>query len=389
MHVILDSMYQRIILSFFIPFAINLSAQDSIQKEVTFNLFAPGLADSVQVYITGGHPNLGNWHPGKIKMQKIGKEHWQYSINLSQKISIEYKYTLGSFDNEGVNQQGNPFPNFVLNPGKSTSTFDTIKYWKESGKPGQTYGQITGTVKYHLGLNGDSILARDLIVWLPPDYDEKNKYPVLYMHDGQNLFDPKTSAFGIDWQVDESLDSLIKADAVEPMIVVGIYNTSDRMKEYIPGPKGDAYMKFIVEQVKPLIDKDYSTRPEREYTLVGGSSAGGTISFMMLWNYSNTFSKAICMSPAFKIQEIDVVKDVLNHEGERKEFKIYIDNGGVGLEEKLQPGIDEMMEALQKKGYRLDEDIFYLVDEKAQHSEPEWAKRFPDAIVKLADFNKE
>ena len=115
---------------------------------------------------------------------------------------------------------------------------------------------------------------------------------------------------------------------------------------------GYAYMKFIVNELKPFIDYTYHTLPDRENTTVGGSSLGGLISFMMLWEYSDIFSKAACLSPAFKIDSIynhDFVSPVKNYSGPKKDIKIYVYNGGVGLEEELQPGIDEMMKRLKKR----------------------------------------
>jgi predicted alpha/beta superfamily hydrolase len=161
--------------------------------------------------------------------------------------------------------------------------------------------------------------------------------------------------------------------------VEGINNTSDRSKEYIPGETGDAYMKFVVQKVKPLIDVTYRTKPDARNTIVGGSSAGGIISFMLVWEYPTVFSKAIRMSPAFKIEEIDYVKKVIESK-KRKNVFFYIDNGGIGLEQKLQPGVDAMLSALKQKGYKEGKDYFYFNDPKARHFESDWAKRFPQAV---------
>jgi len=100
-------------------------------------------------------------------------------------------------------------------------------------------GKITGELRYHPAMQGDGIRERNVIVWLPPDYHNNtdSTYSVLYMHDGQNIIDPATSFIGVDWQIDESVDSLIRVGSIDPMIVVGIYNTDDRLYEYTPGRK--------------------------------------------------------------------------------------------------------------------------------------------------------
>jgi len=201
------------------------------------------------------------------------------------------------------------------------------------------------------------------------------------MHDGQNLFDPASSSFGVDWQVDETCDSLIRLQIMEPVIVVGMYNTPDRTAEYTPGIKGTAYMNFVVNTVKPFIDANYHTMQDPKHTLIGGSSAGGIISFMLAWEYPEVFSGAICMSPAFKIENIDYVKTVKAYQGEKKDLFFYIDNGGVGLELRLQPGIDEMIDALEQKGYNEGSDFIWIHDAGAKHSESAWALRLPKALM--------
>jgi len=237
-------------------------------------------------------------------------------------------------------------------------------------------------------MKGENIAARDVIVWLPPNYESaaNEHYPVIYMHDGQNIFDPATSSFGVDWAIDETVDALIKKKAIPPVIVVGIYNTPDRLHEYTPGEKGTAYMDFVVRKLKPLIDSTYRTKPGRAQTIVGGSSAGGNISFMLLWKHPDVFSKAICMSPAFRAPDFlpvswDLVKVVQSSNGNPRNVFIYLDNGGVGLERELQPGIDEILTVLKARGYKADSDFVFILDANAKHSEVDWAQRFPKALL--------
>lgn len=368
---------------------LNISFLQGQQEEaykISFNLYAPEISDSVDVYITGSHELIGYWNPGKVKMHSIGNHNWNYSIIISELIRIEYKYTLGSYENEGVSKSGKPFSNFIIDTKINKAVSDTIIYWKNKETISAPFGQITGEVRYHYNFSGEEIQERDVILWLPPGYNENSKYPVLYMQDGQNIVDSKTSTFGVDWQIDETLDSLISNNIIPPLIVVGIYNSSERTPEYTPGEKGEAYMNFVVNILKPFIDSVYNTKTSRDDTFVGGSSAGGTISFMLLWNYSEVFSKAICLSPAFKIGHIDLVSVVEGYKGKRKDIMIYMDNGGVGIDEKLQPGIDDMITALEKKQFEKNKDYFFFKDVNAQHSEAEWAKRFPEAIKLIMGY---
>jgi predicted alpha/beta superfamily hydrolase len=366
------------------PFT-NLHAQTGIR--VTFILTSPDLPDDTSVYITGSVEPLGMWNPGKVKMEPKGSHTWTKEIQISRPLSIEYKYTLGSWEREGADANGSPLSNFATNVSQDKVVRDTVLFWTKGPRQRVVHGQITGTVKYHRTLKGAGIKDRDLVVWLPPGYetDKNRRYPVLYMHDGQNVFDPVTSAFGVDWSIDEAVDDLIKKKLIDPVIVVGIYNTGDRMKEYTPGEKGAGYIDFVVKTVKPFIDTTYRTRPDRKNTIVGGSSAGGIISFMIVWEHPDVFSKAICMSPAFKTPTSmaagwDYAKVVATSTGKKKDVFFYIDNGGVGLESQLQPGVDEMIAALKSKGYQEGKDFVVVIDPTAKHSEADWAKRFPHAL---------
>ncbi len=350
-------------------------------RHIEIRLVSIILPDDSPVYVCGNLPELGNWDPGKIKMSRSDKNLWSFDFYTGAAFPIEYKFTLGTWEKEGGKADGTSLSNFILKAQKDTSVTDTVMHWLKRS-PRKISGQVTGKVEYHRGLKGEGIASRDIIVWLPPDYYQSGsiRYPVLYMQDGQNLFDPATSSYGTDWQMDEICDTLIKRGKIKPLIVVGIYNTADRMFEYTPGEKGSAYMNFVIDTVKNFVDKHYRTIPGRKFTWVGGSSAGGTISFMLAWNHPEIFLKAFCLSPAFRIGNIDVVKDVTGYSGKKKKLTFYFDNGGKGLEERLQSGIDEMMKALTDKGYRQGMDFNWIKSPEAEHNEAAWAERMPAAL---------
>jgi predicted alpha/beta superfamily hydrolase len=370
-------------------FLIMFNMGVSQDMRASFVLNAPGLPDSSTIFITGSAPQLGNWNPSRIKMEYVGNQVWKKEIVFLQPISVQYKYTLGSWDREGANAKGLPLVNFSATLFDGVSVIDTVRYWMSNG-PKKYSGQITGTVRYHKALKGEGIRERDIIVWLPPGYDSlsKRRYPVIYLQDGQNIFDPSTSAFGTDWQVDETADSMIRAGVVVPMIIVGVYNTQERNVEYIPSDRGRLYREFLVKKLKPFIDSAYRTKPGTLHNFTGGSSAGGILAFMMVWEHPDVFSKAICMSPAFRLpgnpasgwNYVSIVKT----DTKRKKVFFYIDNGGPGLEQQLQPGVDEMLKALSDKGYKHGRDFIYVSDPTALHNEHAWAKRFPFALKTVA-----
>jgi enterochelin esterase-like enzyme len=368
-------MNYKLILSGLFFFNILLGAQT---ERVTFSVSTYKLDDSLSVYLTGNAENLGVWDPAQKKLKKNGGNKWNIELSFSKGTKLEYKFTLGGWNMEALTDNGETPSNSILTVEKDTTVSVTINHWGSAG-PKRTlfHGQITGEVKYHRRFKGEGLVPRDIIVWLPPSYEKQKlkRYPVLYAHDGQNLFDPSTSSFGVDWQLDETSDSLIRQGKMREIIIVGIYNSSQRMKEYYTGDTGKTYLNFIVNDLKPFIDKTYRTLPDRENTASMGSSAGGLVSFMLVWEYNNIFSKAICISPAFFIRGLDYISPVLNSGLRRKDIKIYIDCGGSGLDLILLTGTEKMLSALKKKGYREGKDYKWFFDKTGEHNEKSWARR--------------
>ena len=219
---------------------------------------------------------------------------------------------------------------------------------------------------------------RDLLVYLPPTYGTGDRrYPVIYMHDGQNLFDPATSFAG-EWAVDQTLEAASE-DGIEA-IVVGIPNLgAERTNEYSPfldtrngGGKGEAYLRFIVETIKPLVDADFRTLPDRATTGIAGSSMGGSISLYAFFRYRQAFGFAGVMSPSLWFANGAVLDYVARqpYAGGR----IYID---VGMKEGERTVNDvlRLRDILVKKGYRHLDDLLCVVDTAGDHSERAWARR--------------
>ena len=182
-------------------------------------------------------------------------------------------------------------------------------------KPG-----ITGTVRMHADVPSSvaGIRARNVVVWLPPGYADaasaSARYPVLYMHDGQNAFDPSTAFLGREWHADEVADRLVREGRIPPVIIVGIWNTPDRVADYTPdqdpeekrgdhkpqgrGGNGTAYLRWIAEELKPMIDRAYRTRPDRASTAMMGSSLGGIISLAAAEERPGAFGRIAAVSPS-------------------------------------------------------------------------------------------
>jgi len=238
---------------------------------------------------------------------------------------------------------------------------------------------IIGNVEFHKEIYSRMLDKKlDFFVWLPAGYDDNpsKKYPVIYMHDGQNLIDPKTSFAGKDWQVDETVTKLIGENKIKEIIVAGIYNTNDRLEEYSDTEKGEKYQKFMIEELKPFVDSKYRTLTDNKNTAILGSSMGGLASFLIAWKHPEVFSMAGCLSSSFYYNDDKVFKMIDEYKGTRQQIKFYIDHGEDGLIRG-----QKMFCKLTKLGYIIGTDLDYFYARGAEHNENEWAKRLERPLI--------
>jgi predicted alpha/beta superfamily hydrolase len=224
---------------------------------------------------------------------------------------------------------------------------------------------------------------RTLIVYVPPDYDSHThtRYPVLYMHDGQNLFDSDTAFGGNEWRLEDTAEELIEQGAIEPLIIVGIYNTGEqRIHEYTPTPdaklgggKADLYGRMLVEEVKPFIEKTYRTIKGAENTGLGGSSLGGLVTLHLGLKYPNVFGKLAILSPSVWWDNKVILREIEQLPA-KPPLKIWLDmgtaEGGMSLED-----TEMLRDAMRAKGWSVGNDLAYSEIEGATHNENSWAER--------------
>lgn len=250
-------------------------------------------------------------------------------------------------------------------------------------------------IDHYVNFKSDYVTSRNVDVMLPPGYlkDEEKKYDVIYMHDGQNVFDAEKAYAGVAWEVEEAMAKLLEKSKIRPAIIVAIWNSPLRMNEYMPaqprdsvreradreGWKGellsDNYLRFIVEELKPFIDSTYNTSPNRGNTFIMGSSMGGLISLYALAEYPEVFGGAACVSthwPALNGIFLDYVKSNLPAPGNHK---FYFDFGTATLDSLYEPYQEKVDEIVAEKGYTEDKDWITLKFEGADHSEKSWQER--------------
>jgi predicted alpha/beta superfamily hydrolase len=225
---------------------------------------------------------------------------------------------------------------------------------------------------------------RDLVVYLPPGYDDQpwRSFPVLYLHDGQNLFDGATSFIpGMDWHVGQTADNLILSDAVQPLIIVGIYNVGkSRIYEYTPtktpklgGGRADRYAKFLIQEVMPFVQRQYRVVPDPSTTGMGGSSLGGLVSLYLGLKMPRIFGRLAALSPSVWWNQRIILRFAAAAPVEPRP-RIWLD---IGTREgpRIVQDVEQFRDILLQKGWRLGEDLHYQRVEGAEHNEAAWARR--------------
>jgi len=331
------------------------------------------------IYIAG---TMNGWNPGDNNFKLDLLQDSTYSINFTPSVGqVKFKFTRGSWQKVEGTSSGTFRPDRLLNySGAPITVRLAIDGWEDIsvGSTASDQVSILSDTFYMPELNRQ----RRIWLYLPKDYNTSNKtYNVLYMHDGQNLFD-RFRSFAGEWKVDESLDSLV-ANGDDGCIVVGIENGgSQRIHEYSPwvhpqygGGGGDAYVDFIAKTLKPYMDANYRTKPEADHTGIMGSSLGGLISYYAAMKYPEVFGRVGVFSPSFWFSTLskDLARDteLPNH---TLMYMIMGDKEG----ERFVNDVREVSESLLRNG--LDESQLYTeIHPDGEHKEWYWSREFPKA----------
>jgi enterochelin esterase-like enzyme len=254
------------------------------------------------------------------------------------------------------------------------------------------------TLIRHADFASRFVAARHVEIWLPPGYAESNQpYPVLYMHDGQNLFNPAESYAGVPWSVDEAAARLAAAGQIAAPIIVGIWNTPLRRQEYLPAkpfalpggqemrqamdkvyqgePLSAAYLRFVIEEVKPFVDATYRTQPDRQHTFIMGSSMGGLISLYALCEYPHVFAGAGCLSTHWPVGRelwVTYLRQALPKPGNHK---FYFDFGTEALDAEYEQYQVQVDAVFRQAGFRAGVDWVTRKFPGDDHSERAWRGR--------------
>jgi len=357
------------------------------------------------VYVTGNLPELGPWEPDGLAM--TGEGHERYAqMHAPQGASVEYKFTLGSWANEALGEDGLVPGNYVLvvegnvEASHEIAAFKDLDRWIEDVEGSGVKGQLIYWKDVESEFLGPT---RNVEVWLPPGYDPDGsaRYPVLYMTDGQNLFDPRIANTGVDWGVDESIVRLMETGVIPPVIVVGAWSTDERGPEYSPWHGAPDYARFLIEELMPRVIAEFRTATGPEYTAVMGSSMGGLLSFYLVTNHPDVFGSCGCVSTHFPLSEAQwgevlglgvgespdetpyIVRDIAAGLTVPEGVRYWFDYGSEGLDSEYGPTHDTVRAWLLEQGLVEGEDFVIREFEGADHNEASWRARLDDPMTFL------
>ncbi|HEU4558110.1 MAG TPA: alpha/beta hydrolase-fold protein, partial [Longimicrobium sp.] len=343
------------------------------------------------VHVAG---NFNLWNPADPAYRLVRSADGEYAITLPESVRgpIEFKFSLGRWEQVETDNAGGGIENrrFVIPASGAATWTGSVAAWQDPAKIPVRKSTRRPTVAVLDTAFAIPQLVRTRRVWvyLPPDYATSDKrYPVLYMHDGQNVFDDSTSYAG-EWGADEALDSLHAAG--DPgVIVVAVDNGQQlRMNEYSPwrhpragGGEGDAYVDFLARTLKPWIDRAYRTRPGRESTGVMGSSMGGLISLHAALRHPDVFGRVGVFSPSLWFSD-SVFVAARNARPAARPRMYFVSGGMEGPPERRGVVVDDqqrMVDTLAAAGWRVGTDLHAAAPDDGQHSEWFWRREFPAA----------
>ncbi len=358
------------------------------QKDSVIFILVDNGGGEADYYFAG---NVNGWNPAdsNYKFKKDANGTLFLMTVFDKGTQLEFKFTRGSWGKVECTVNGNDVANHKLKTDTAEFNVYNIEGWKD---------KFSNTVIKHTASVNVNILDtaffipqlnryRRIWIYLPADYaPSKKNYPVLYMHDGQNLFDAATAAFGAEWGVDETIDSM-SAAGKPSCIVVGIDNGGNtRMSEYNPyeftwkgekeaktfNAEGEAYVTFVAETLKPFIDKKFRTLSSKENTIIAGSSMGGLISYYAALKYPQVFGKAGIFSPAF--WTAPAIQNYTDSVAAKVSGKFFFYAGGKESDEM----VNDMYAVTDKFGNNSSAMIYTVVDTEGKHNEVYWHKWFAE-----------
>lgn len=372
-----------------------LSLRDGVQEYVKVEIELAAPEDSGDsVWISGSIRELGRFEAKGVKLSRVEPGRYRGSFFTSHRGPVEYKYNLGNW-NRVEKGPGNTeiLENRVFTlEGAPLVLRDRVHHWQGSAR-----STVTGDFQIFFDFKSRYLeKSRNIYVWLPPEYKASRsiKYPLLLGQDGQNLFDASTSYLGVEWELDETAQALIARMEIEPMIIVGVANTEERIHEYTPfgetagGGGAIDYGRFVIEELLPFLVKRFKVDTRSPKNCALGASVGALAALHLFTRYPRLFGACAALSPATWFAKGSLAAWV-----EATDFhpagRLWIDVGteeGVADATGVPDAVKQMRrirKSLEKKGLVPGKTLFYHEEPGAEHNELAWQRRMPRVLKAL------
>jgi pullulanase len=354
---------------------------------------APSVAWDERLYLAS---NANGWNPrnDRYALRRLADGRFEILQIMAPGTHFEFKITRGGWDRVEVAADGADLANHKFKIHDTQTIEVTVVDWQDhhprAPKPRTTVGDVRSLGEFTIPALDRK---REVLIYLPPGYetDVHRHYPVMYMWDGQNLFDEST-AFNGEWRIDDTLERMIPTGELPPVIVVAIYNGGEhRLNEQCPWPspdfeidgEGEAFLGWVAQDLKVRIDRGFRTLTDPAHTGVGGSSMGGLTSLYAAFRYPQVFGRILAMSSAFWFAR----KKIYGYVHEQTKplgTKIYLDcgrhEGSRGSQNAFFRQSQEMANLLREKGFVDGQDLLWVEDPEGHHGEFAWARRVPGAF---------
>jgi len=394
----------------------------SATRFITVRAIVPEM--SGDVYLTGSLTELGPWDADGLLMSGDGRLR---TARVRAPVGEEaaFKITQGRWEREGLGPSGMVLANTSVDPESDGEVTITIASWKRDVRDyiaDAAGAGVVGSLVYWPDVESERLEeSRTVSIYLPPQYeaDPKARFAVIYAQDGQNLFDPRIASTGVDWGLDEAMQSLVEEGAAEPAIIVGVWSTPARRLEYAPQGvleritgemaglaakefpaqlrRSDAYLGFLVEELKPRIDAAFRTRSDKNSTFVMGSSMGGLISLYAMAEHPDVFGAAAGLSMHWPIsidESIILQREagwrsavleafagyLANSRLEPATHRLWVDRGTGYLDKLYAPYQPALVDKLANMGFAEGHALIARIYPGADHNEAAWRARVRDPM---------
>lgn len=357
------------------------------------------------VFLSGNLETLGPWKADALLME--GENRRRVAIlDVPEGHVFEYKFTLGSWDREALGPSGMVMANFRIEPGSVAASHTLIDFKKDPSVyiASPEAGGVQGKLIYWLDQPSEFLAhPRHVSIWLPPGYDDGSQkhYRVIYMSDGQNLFDPRIANTGTDWGADEAMISLAES-GIEPAIIVSTWSTSRRGHEYSPWHGAPDYARFLIEELMVRINQSFRTLTGPENTFHVGSSMGGLLSFYLVTNFPDVIGACGCVSTHFPLSEEMatrylpglepetapdetpyILRDIESGLKPPAGVRYRFDYGVLGLDASYGPSHRAVAAWLEANGFTQGRHFVMETHAQGDHNETSWRKQLPEVFAFL------